>query len=192
MSLETAKNPLKIKTDRVSVVQERRIETDDAAAVEKALAENMKADANIVVWQIDRIIWGRWRAGHIELAPKETLQPGLWQEVRVFNEDEELHLRREGKGFHGRYRKDTPTTEEGTPYVDSFSRFWGESDGTSAGGYVTLVDGQRKLRLVVPAEGGVNRYGLQTRNYVGSDEKTGLSGYIDYRFVHIASAEEGN
>ena len=35
-------------------------------------------------------------------------------------------------------------------------------------------------------------YGLVTRNYITADETTGQSGYTDYRFVRITSAEGGH
>lgn len=192
MSLETAKNPLQIKTDCISTVCEVRIETDAPDAVERKMAEHILADGKIVIWQMDRIIFGRWQSGHIALASGETIQPEFWQELRIFNENEELHLRRVRKGFRGRYRKDEPAQGGCCPYVDSFSRFWGTANDTPKDGYATLIDEQRKLRLVIPVEDeSADWYGLETRNYIGSDKETGLSGYIDYRFVHIASAKEG-
>lgn len=193
MSLETAKKPLEIKTDCVSTFQAVQIESNDPALIEKKIAETVSADARIVIWQMDKILFGRWQAGHITLPEEGTVRPDLWQEIRIFNENEELHLRRAGKGFRGRHRKDAPTAQGGSPYVDSFSRFWGTSVSGPNGGYAALVDESRKLRLVIPIDGeaAASWYGLETRNYIGSDEETGLSGYIDYRFVHIASAEEG-
>lgn len=196
MSLETAtaKDGLVLKkcTCHVKQIARRISEKKDMEAL---LRENMAGDALVVLWLMQGIVWGKWKDGTLSLhpdenvAPEEAGIPGYWQELRVFNEDEELHLRRCDDAFTGRYRRDED--QDGpNAYVDSFSRFWGEKQ-SAADGYVTLVDSSRKLRLVIPAEGNARWYGLQTRNYVGSDEATGLSGYIDYRFVHIASAEEG-
>lgn len=188
MSLATAKQELKLKhcTGYVKPISSRSLGKEE---LESLLRETMTADALIVLWQIPGIVWGKWQDGTISLAPGEAVTPEYWQEIRVFNENEEIHLRRVGENFTGRYRKDD--NDNGTTaYVDSFSRFWGERTDASDG-YVTLVDSSRKLRLVVPTGDGSLWYGLQTRNYVGSDKDTGLSGYVDYRFVHIASAEEG-
>ncbi len=194
MSLETAKVGLVLKkcTGRVKQISSRISKKEDMEAL---LRENMAGDALVVLWLMHGIVWGKWKGGALSLKPDENVTPEeaaaseYWQELRVFNEDEELHLRRVDDAFTGRYRRDEG--QDGpNAYVDSFSRLWGEKQSI-ADGYVTLVDSSRKLRLVVPTEDDARWYGLQTRNYIGSDEDTGLSGYIDYRFVHIASAEEG-
>lgn len=191
MSLATATHSLELKhcVARVQPIPSCNLGKDELEAL---LRDTMTADALIVLWQMHSVVWGKWQNGGISLAPGEAITPEYWQELRVFNEHEELHLWRVEKGFAGRYRKDEDEDNGNAPdtYVDSFSRFWGENRG-AAEQYVTLVDSSRKLRLVIPAEDGFRWYGLQTRNYVGSDEETGLSGYVDYRFVHIASAEEG-
>lgn len=189
MSLETAKQRLALKhcTSHIKPMPARAIGGQEE--LEALLRETMTANAVVVLWEMQAIIWGKWKDGKISFASGEEVVPEYWQELRVFNGNEELHLRRVGDSFTGRYRKDEG--EDGaTAYVDSFSRFWGEKT-VSSDGFVTLVDSSRKLKLVIPAEDGSRWYGLQTRNYVGSDKETGLSGYADYRFVHIASAEEG-
>ncbi len=188
MSLATAKKPLELKhcNCRIQPISPCSLGKEE---LEGLLRETMSDDAIAVLWQMQSIVWGKWQEGQLSLAPGEEIAPEYWQELRIFNETEEIWLRRNGAAFAGRYRKDVG--EDGPDaYVDSFSRFWGEQKNASEG-YVTLVDSSRKLRLMIPAEDGSLRYGLQTRNYVGSDEETGLSGYVDYRFVHIASAMEG-
>ena len=188
MSLALAKHHLELKScaSRVQPVAPQSLGKEELEALLRGL---MAADATLVIWQMQGVVWGKWQGGVLSLAPGEEIAPAFWQELRVFNESEELHLRRGEDGFAGRYRKDEGETGPDV-YVDSFSRFWGERQNAEDG-YVALVDSARKLRLVVPAEGDARWYGLATRNYVGSDEETGLSGYIDYRFLHIASAEEG-
>lgn len=188
MSLALAKQHLELKScaSRVQAIAPRSLGKEELEAL---LRDVMAADATLVIWQMQGIVWGKWQDGALSLAPGEEIAPEFWQELRVFNEAEELHLLRGAGGFAGRYRRDEGETGPDA-YIDSFSRFWGERK-SAGNGYVALVDSARKLRLVVPAEGGARWYGLATRNYVGSDEETGLSGYIDYRFVHIASAEEG-
>jgi len=74
-------------------------------------------------------------------------------------------------------------------YVDSFSRLWGERTN-SAGDWITLTDKPRKISMTLPCTFDDKKfYGLTTRNYIGSDEATGLSGYVDYRFVAIEPAD---
>ena len=107
----------------------------------------------------------------------------------MFNDTEELHLKRIENKFIGRYVADIEG--KGNFYTDSFSRFWGENSG-EVEGYIKLLDRQRKLYMEIPCtENNSKWYGLLTRNYIESDKLTGLSGYSDYRFVAIEPAEEG-
>lgn len=146
--------------------------------------------AVFVAWQFQNIFWGKYEDG--ELSARAEIIPDYWLECRIFNETEELHLKRIENKFVGRYI--TENTGEENFYVDSFSRFWGENSNSenSADGYIKLLDRQRKLYMEIPcAENNSKWYGLLTRNYISSDECTGLSGYSDYRFVAIEPAEEG-
>lgn len=156
--------------------------------VEKILREKFGSASGIfVAWQIQNIVWGKFDGGKI--SSRSEITPEYWLECRFFNADAELHLKRVGKILRGRFIQDGTGAENF--YVDSFARLWGESSG-AAEGYVKLLDRQRKLYMEIPcAETNSKWYGLMTRNYVGSDEKTGLSGYVDYRFVAIEPAKVG-
>ena len=157
--------------------------------LEKILREKFSKAALFVAWQIQSIVWGIFDGEKILL--KENAAPDIddWLECRVFNENEELHLKRDGKIFVGRYIRDEDGS--GDFFVDSFSRLWGERDEKfSAGDWITLTDAPRKISMTLPcADAGKKFYGLTTRNYIGSDEATGLSGYVDYRFVALEPAD---
>ena len=143
--------------------------------------------AIFVAWQIQNIIWGKFD-GEKLISPSE-ITAQYWQECRIFNETEELHLKRVDDKFCGRYITENDGT--GNFYADSFSRFWGENSG-EVDGFIKLLDRQRKLFMAVPCENkNAKWYGLLTRNYISSDAETGLSGYSDYRFMEIEPAEEG-
>lgn len=155
--------------------------------VEKLLQKFKNQRANFVAWQIQNIIWGKYDGE--KLFSSAEITPQFWLECRIFNEIEELHLKRVENKFVGRYISEIDG--EKNFYADSFSRFWGENSG-AADGFIKLLDKQRKLYMEIPcAEKNSQWYGLLTRNYISSDEKTGLSGYSDYRFVAIEPAEEG-
>ena len=142
--------------------------------------------AVFVAWQIQNIFFGKYDGA--KLSARAEITPELWLECRIFNETAELHLKRIENKFIGRYISEVKGT--GNFYADSFSRFWGEKIN-AADGYIKLLDRQRKLYMEIPcAENNSKWYGLLTRNYIESDEKTGLSGYSDYRFVAIEPAEE--
>ena len=154
--------------------------------LEKILREKFLHAANFVAWQIQSIIWGIFDGEKFLHA--EDLHD--WLECRIFNAGEELHLKRDGNIFVGRYIRDEQG--DGDFYVDSFARLWGEYS-SAADGMITLVDTQRKLSMTIPCDDdGKKFYGLTTRNYLGSDDDTGLSGYVDYRFVALESAWDGD
>ena len=152
----------------------------EAALCEKLETLGMK-EANVVVWQVHGITWGRWQNGSLKLAGDAAKKCSLWLELRVFNEEEELHLKKSGDLWLGRWRKDG--AGEATEYVDSISRFWGErvEAADAPEGYMKLEDAARKLKQILPqAEEHAKYYGLVTRSYIG---------YEDYRYVRIAAAD---
>ena len=160
----------------------------EAALCEKLETLGMK-EANVVVWQVHGITWGRWQNGSLKLAGDAAKKCSLWLELRVFNEEEELHLKKSGDMWLGRWRKDD--AGEATEYVDSISRFWGErvEAADAPEGYMKLEDAARKLKQIFPqAEERAKYYGLVTRSYIGY-EATGQAGYADYRYVRIAAAD---
>ena len=171
-------------SERLSVSLARK----EAALCEKIETLGMK-EANVVVWQVHGITWGRWQNGSLKLAGDAAKKCSLWLELRVFNEEEELHLKKSGDLWLGRWRKDG--VGEATEYVDSVSRFWGEMVEAAdlPEGYMKLGDAARKLKQILPqAEERAKYYGLVTRSYIGY-EATGQAGYADYRYVRIAAAD---
>ena len=170
-----------------------RIENSRCAADLAALCGQMKQyiqqDALVVIWQMQKIVWGRWEAGQIVLSDGEMVNADYIMEMRAFNSREELHFVRQADAFAGRYICDG--TGEAGCYVDSISRLWGEK-ASSQNGFVTLEDKERKLKMTVPCDDGLAAfYGLVTRNYMQADEETGQAGYTDYRYLAIEPAEGG-
>lgn len=161
--------------------------------LEKILHEKfLEAHGTLVAWQIQNITWGIFNGEKILLKDDATPAFDDWLECRIFNRHEEIHLKRIGKNFVGRYIRDDDTAGEETYFVDSFARLWGECT-IAADGWITLHDATRKIFMELPCDdGGKKFYGLLTRNYIGSDTATGLSGYVDCRFVAIESAWDGD
>ena len=160
----------------------------DFETLEQKVQNLIHSNSIVVVWQIHNIVWGRYQNNKLELFDG-AINTDFYQEIRVFNEIEELHLIKTDNEFNGRYIKDGIGQE--VRYVDSFSRFWGEKYIINDG-FIELRDIGRKISLKIPFDekfSDTKYLGLTTRNYIGSDENTGLSGYIDYRFLSISSAE---
>ena len=155
-------------------------------SAEKILNEKFcQPNGIFVAWQIQSVVFGKFENGKLKL--KNALpEVENFLECRIFNDGEELHLKKIGGEFCGRYVRE----EEGSGdfFADSFSRFWGEFQGAE-NDFVKLVDEERKICLEIPTEIKAKYYGLLTRNYIGFDEETGLGGYVDYRFVKIGGAD---
>lgn len=184
--LDLAKKPLRLGECQSSSEQVKC----PLQELEQILRDKNLPRAIFVAWQIQSIVWGKFDGEKLLL--KDDFTPNFedWLECRIFNEREEFHLKRSGKNFVGRYICDEIGT--GNFYVDSFSQLWGKNFSETAG-WITLVEPNRKFSMEIPCDvGGQKKYGLTTRNYIGSDEATGLSGYVDYRFVAIDSAWDGD
>lgn len=159
----------------------------DEVSLRKVLQTCGIEQANIVVWQVNKIRWGKWKQGKAVFADDESADIQLWLEVRIFNEQSELHLVREGGRLQGRFCQDGQG--EAIEYVDAISRFWGEHK-SGGNDWLVLEDADRKLKQVLPeATTDARFYGLITRNYIGINEKTAQAGYVDYRYVAIAPAD---
>ena len=154
--------------------------------ITKIVNEKFNTQSIVVIWKMNGISWKIYRPPKTENVIKE-LTEGL--EARIFNETAEIFFQREKNGFRGRFVKDG--VGEPVKFVDSFSRFFGKKESID-GEFVKLVDRERKIFLSIPffqnAED-VNYLGLTTRNYIGVEKNTGLSGYVDYRFLSVDSAD---
>lgn len=169
------------KTSGLSIPPEK-------GAIEETLAKYMKKDACLLFRQLHRIVWGRLRAGALELADGSALDAALVEEVRAFNEGEELLLAKKRGKLCGRYISDNDG--EGAEAVDSAAPLWGERT-KSENGWTHLEDAGRGLSLTVPAEGETKRFALVTRSYIGYDSETQQAGYEDMRCKAIVPLEEG-
>lgn len=140
----------------------------------------------VVVWMMQAVVWGTWDGAALTFVDDAEVRADWWQEIRIFNETEELHLRRCDKGLVGRWLNDAGG--EVHEYVDAIARFWGSRE--QAAGKLMLADRPRKLCLNLPEQKELaDYYGLVTRNYIGISPVTHQAGYRDYRFVQIAPAD---
>ena len=188
MSIELALNPLKIIAGK-SLVEPVAIDAD-WQILEDKLHELGLQDGYAVIWQIHSIAWGTLKAGKISFS-SDVPKNELILELRVFNENEEIYLQKQGDKFVGRFRNDA--SGEDAEYVDSASRFWGdfnsiESENTE--GFMNLTDKDRKISMKIPKiESVAKYYALETRSYVGINQQTAQAGYTDYRFKAIIPAD---
>lgn len=90
MSLELAKKGLTLVDSPVT--WKRKIH--ESQPLGDVIKQYMKDTASLVVWQRQQISWGRWDGSTLVFANKETLDENQVIEIRVFNDNEELHLYR--------------------------------------------------------------------------------------------------
>lgn len=169
-----------------SKLESVKIEANLEAVTEK-IKENFGKKAIIVTWQFNCVKWGQYQAGEILFSDNEEWNINLCHEVRIFDEGKELHLMKDGKMLVGRLVVDG--IGKNVSYVDSIAPMWGYAT-ESEKGFTRLQDEPRKLEMTVPAnivKG--KRCGLVTRNYVVSDDESGLSGYGDYRYLGLQELE---
>lgn len=187
MSEQLLEWPLKIKSGKIS---REKGKTELTANIDDFIAQKIQRPAIVAAWLDNRVIWGVYEDGKISLSDDSQLEIAFLQELRVFNEDEELHIRINRQNMVWRYINDT-IGEENIEYVDCMARLWGKAtvnQGIKAG-YTTLVDKERKISLTIPVTGKPEHYyGLVTRNYIEYDENTSQAGYRDYRYVTIKEA----
>ena len=176
-------------------IESQMFNVDELGNIIKSwLKKYMHNKGSIVIWTYAEITWGIWNGEEI-CTSGDCVNFKDILELRAFNEQEELHLVREDNVLEGRYVEDGIGSN--TYYVDSFARLFGERDMQAdiPQGFVRLSDPKRKLEMDVVCDEdlvGVQYLGLETRNYVGADEKTGLSGYVDYRFIAVRPAQGGH
>lgn len=107
--------------------------------------------------------------------------------LRVFNETEELFLKKQGNGFAGRYRKDSQDELPNISAVDTDLLLWGDYAETLNDSYSRLWS-KRGTEIILPGsytitEGEADKkMVLTTRNYISS---AGIASYEDCRFVKI-------
>lgn len=186
MNLKMAENPLQLHTGADCKTHREPV---TYAAEEYGISEILKTylihDANVVLWEMNRIIWGTWQDGVLKLSDDSQTDKESLLEMRAFNEMEEIHLTRDGDTFWGRCLRDGEGAA--SEYVDSLSRFWGEKNGREDD-FVLLEDKERKLHMTVPCVEEAEWYGLITRNYIGYAEN-GQAGYVDCRYVKVVGME---
>lgn len=112
------------------------------------------------------------------------------EEIRVFNEMQEICVQRRGSGFWVRSITDYPCKNNGKDVdsVDSSSRLFGSVVNTGQEKrFAELYEPGRKIRLLIPVEDAEKGYTymIKTRSYITKDNTTGQAGYGYYRYVAI-------
>lgn len=154
--------------------------------------EQMKQDGLVITWSVHEVKWGYYKQGGFQFSDGTTdIDLAYLQDMRIFNETEELRLTVQHGEIVYRYIND----EAGEPvtYVDSSSRMIGEVDAgrtqlNRVEDFTSLVDTGRKLSQIIPVSTTKQYCYLTTRNYIGYLDNHQAS-YTDYRYVKIEAKE---
>ena len=112
-------------------------------------------------------------------------------QIRLFNNDEEILLQKDGGKYNVRIIKDSinrqTDEDEMVKVVDDASTLFGERTEIKIDtkGFVRLVEKGRKISLTIPTEDTAKYYALVTRSYITFDTETGQAGYGYYRYLDI-------
>lgn len=178
------KEKLTINDNHKITLREEEIE---ATEILRKCAAYFPNAATVFAWQIHTAGWGRWDGRNFQMAAEKDICLDYLQEIRVFDQEAELHLTRCGDKFAGRYLKDEGEDKE-LMYVDAFARLFGDIAGSEAG-FTKLRDDSRQLEHLVPLEVADGKHiGLLTRNYIDEVGDMGQLSYVDYRFMALEPA----
>lgn len=174
------------------------------------IRKNCSTAAIVAEWLPHKLLWGRYDGKSFSMFDGKRLSENML-EMRIFNENTEIYVRRSGKGFRVRILQENNGTGSETEYVDSQARLWGDScihaylpncelperapswmmPDIPPDGYVHLEDDQRGIEMAIPVPAGKvsSFYSLVTRSYIGYLANSQAT-YTDTRYVAIIGEEE--
>ena len=129
---------------------------------------------------------GWFRQGKLEFPDAEIPDDRYLDQIRLFNEKEEILVKQAGEGYLVRIIRDMAGNSVKT--VDSSSPVFGNpvADETIPHGFVRVYEPGRKVNLILPAANTASSFSVRTRSYITYNEKTtGQAGYGYFRYVAI-------
>lgn len=162
------------------------------------LCERVK-DGYIVAWFHQFVLFGKVTSGnvsfHVNSPP--SMERHL-MEARIFNEQEEWHVWRDGRGSHQfriRYRKDNSGTESWEFTETHLIMYGTKSRRLATNPQFTEIIEDRGIKYIIPTEllenksiTPTSRLVLVVRNYI-KPSTLGQVSYVDHRFVKIKVEE---
>lgn len=143
----------------------------------------------VVVHMMQQLLIGRYENGSFVFANGEDIEEKYIIDLRLFNEKEELFIKKNKNKYINRHIVEG----EGTlyPYKDVITPFIGERIKAKgiAEGFCRLFEKNRKMTREIPVDDLADHYRLHMRSYVTYDEQTGQAGYGYNRYVNIVSED---
>lgn len=172
------------------VLTERKSKIEENFLASKAMDILLvNADANaeyqVVAHCVNEIKMGWYKGGRFVFSDGNDLSDEYLQQMRVFNENEEILIKKTGHNYWVRKINDVSGADIKT--VDSTAVIFGKRivDNQLPDDFVMVFEPGRKVKLVLPVKEKSEKYCVTTRSYVTYDDKTGQAGYGYYRYVAI-------
>ena len=150
----------------------------------------ISGDYKAVAYFYNTVRFGRVSGGKLTFADGTGFDMDDLLELRIFNQDAEHHIKRNGLAFDAETITDGALGGEVIEYVDSQSNIFGDCLGVD-NGYAKLWEEGRKILLTVPVDEKASHYAVKTRSYITYDKDTSQAGFGYYRFLDIVKAGRG-
>lgn len=147
--------------------------------------------AKVILWAVNEVKWGYYKDNIFTFSDgTHEIDLRFLQEMRIFNETEELKIVKQNNHILYRYINDQSSEALNYEYTDSTSKLIGikVDDINVPVGFTPLLDKGRKLLQIIPFDTIKSECFLTTRNYIGYLDNYQAS-YIDYRYVLITDEE---
>ena len=132
------------------------------------------------------VLFGWYKNGELIFSKPIVIADADVEEIRAFNDLQEVLLQRRGDLYWVRSITDKPG--DTIKAVDSTSCLFGAVTGTTViEGFAELYEPGRKICMVIPANDARkdDKYTITTRSYITYDEMTGQAGYGYSRYLTI-------
>lgn len=168
----------------------KHIEILDYNQLSDQISKYIDGNGWVVAYLDYKVLVGRFENRLFSFFRGEIFEPKFMQKIRVFNDERELFIWRQGHDYKARLRVDGEGEKE--ECVEARQIIWGTEILCKEDGW-TVITEKRGTEIALPlpdlevGEENNRRAVLVTRNYI--DYKNGcLAGYVDCRMVRL---EEG-
>ncbi|MEA3287953.1 MAG: CRISPR-associated protein Csx19 [Candidatus Marinimicrobia bacterium] len=163
---------------RVSTGETRITESD---SLKTLLGNKLKQKVIGLIFLDNAVVWIRWNGHEMTFSnDQKIIDTQHIQQMRIFNEDEELFLRRQSEGlFFWRHRVDGEG--DAVDVIDAKQILLGERVDTQVD--FTLYQESAGSAGWVPVGNGSQHLSLQVRNYINTENH--IAGFMDTRFLGL-------
>ncbi len=145
----------------------------------------IKKESDVVAFLDNEVIIGRYERERFKFPEQKNIEFKYINRMRIFNENEELHIWRSNGIIKGRYRSDGDGNE--TDIVESYQVISGTT-AKKPDDYTRLIEEKKGIELLIPGEWKADdketRVALKTRHYIEYLQGYQAS-YSDARMVNF-------